>query len=69
MCSIFSIFMLFCFSFSLVWTGAVHARVGMDSGITCVLKGHLTVMFNIHVKDLVFEIDVAEFTLTNLRTK
>lgn len=45
----------------------MHARVGMDAGITRVYKGHLTGMFHLHVKDLVHETDVAEFILTKLR--
>lgn len=39
----------------------------MDAGITCIHKGHLTGMLPLHVKDLVFETDVAEFILTKLR--
>lgn len=44
----------------------MHARVAMDAGITRIHKGHLIGMFPLHVKDLVFEIDVAEFILTKL---
>lgn len=44
----------------------MHARVAMDVGITRIHKGHLTGMFPRHVKDLVFETDVAEFISTKL---